>query len=481
MVIGQNAPKKTKTRSSFMSINSAMLAGVSGLVANSSAMAAISGNIANVNTTGYKRIRTDFTRLVNAQGLNTHYNAGGVTAATRQLVRNQGDLSATGVTTDIALQGQGFFVVKTSKNDVLNPDKVNFTRVGSFTPNNEGNLVNQSGHYLQGWKVETDGTFKTSSGDLGLLETVNLNDVAGTAIASTKAGINGNLRASQPVQPAEATYDAGNPLNNMASGAVRPDVNWSFQIYDSRGGIKSFSVALLKSETANEWHAEIFASDPNQINSGAPLTNGQIASGTLAFTPDGKLDLTTTSSGLTDPISIGAFAAGPAAPGTITWGEDTGIDAQEFALEIGQTLGKLGGITQFDSASSITSTTSDGALYGDVINVEVDREGFVSALFSNGATRRIYKLPVATFINPDGLNSEPGGAYQVSQASGTFNLKEAGTGGAALIESSALESSTVDLALEFTNMIITQRAYSASSKIITTADEMLDELIRMKR
>ena len=88
---------------------------------------------------------------------------------------------------------------------------------------------------------------------------------------------------------------------------------------------------------------------------------------------------------------------------------------------------------------------------------------------------------MATFVNPDGLLSEPGGAYQVTQASGNFNLKEAGTGGAGLIESSALESSTVDLALEFSNMIITQRAYSASSKIITTADEMLDELIRMKR
>jgi flagellar hook protein FlgE len=464
-----------------MSINSAMLAGVSGLVANSSAMAAISSNISNVNTTGYKRTRTDFTRLVNAQGINTHYNAGGVTAAQRNLVRTQGDLAATGVTTDIALQGQGFFVVKTSKNDVLNPDRVNFTRVGSFTPNDDGDLVNQSGHYLQGWKVAADGTFKSSSGDLGLLETVNLTDISGTATASTKATINGNLRASQSVQPAEATYAAGTPLNNMASGAVRPDVNWTFQIYDSRGGLKTFNVALLKSDTANQWHAEIYAADPSQINSGAPLTNGQIAVGTLAFTPNGKLDLVATSASLRDQLDIGAFAAGPAAPGTVTWGVDTGIAAQKFSLEFGQALGQLGGITQYDSPSTITSTSSDGSLYGDVANVEVDREGYVSALFTNGISRKIFKLPVATFINPDGLNAEPGGAYRESDASGTFNLKEAGTGGAGLIESSALESSTVDLALEFSNMIITQRAYSASSKIITTADEMLDELIRMKR
>jgi flagellar hook protein FlgE len=464
-----------------MSINSAMLAGVSGLVANSSAMAAISSNIANVNTTGFKRTRTDFTRLVNAQGMTTTYNAGGVTASQRQLVRTQGELNATGVQTDMALQGQGFFVVKTSKNDVLNPDRVNFTRVGSFAANETGDLVNQSGHYLQGWKVAADGSVKSSSGDLSLLETVNLNAISGTASASKTAGINGNLKASQPVSAAAATYNAGTPADNMASGAVKPDANWTFQVYDSRGGIKTFNVALLKSAVANEWNAEIYASDPTQINSGSPLVNGQIATGKLVFTPDGKIDPVATSASLRGAISIDKFAAGPAAPGTVSWGVDTGIAAQKLTLEIGQTLGKEGGITQFDSPTSVTSTTSDGSLNGEVAGVEVDREGFVSAVFTNGATLRIYKLPVATFINPDELNAEAGGAYRMTNASGNFNLKDAGAGGAALIRSSSLESSTVDLALEFSNMIITQRAYSASSKIITTADEMMDELIRMKR
>ena len=464
-----------------MSINSAMLAGVSGLVANSTAMAAISSNIANVNTTGFKRIRTDFTNMVNAQGLTTHHNAGGVTASTRQLVRTQGDLATTGVTTDIALQGQGFFVVKTTKNDALNTDKINFTRVGSFAPNKDGDMVNQSGHFLQGWKVETDGTFKSSSGDLSLLSTVNLNAISGTAIASTAAGINGNLRASQPVQPAAATYNAGTAANNMASGAVRPDVSWSFQVYDSRGGIKTFNVGLLKSAVPNQWHTEIYAADPSQINSGAPLVNGQIARGTLAFTPNGTLNVAATTPGLLSPISIGAFTAGPAAPGTVSWGVNTGIAQQVFNLELGQTPNTLGGITQFDSPNTITSTTSNGSMNGDVVSVEIDREGYVSALFTNGITRRVFKLPVATFTNPDGLNPETGGAYRMSDASGDFSLKEAGIGGAGIIESSTLEAYTVDLALEFTNMIITQRAYSASSKIITTADEMMEELIRMKR
>jgi flagellar hook protein FlgE len=267
----------------------------------------------------------------------------------------------------------------------------------------------------------------------------------------------------------------------MASGGVRADANWSFQIYDSRGGIKTFTVGLLKSATPNEWHAEIYAGTPGQINSGAPLVDGQVAAGKLVFTPDGRLDLTATSPELLAPLSIGAYAAGPAPAGTATWGEDTGIDAQDITLELGQTPGRTASITQFDSATAQTSSTADGSLYGEAVGIEVDRDGFVSATYNNGVSRKIYKLAIATFNNPDGLSPQDGGSFQVTRASGNFNLKEPGTGGAGFIEAGALEASTVDLALEFSNMIITQRAYSASSKIITTADEMMDELIRMKR
>jgi flagellar hook protein FlgE len=120
-------------------------------------------------------------------------------------------------------------------------------------------------------------------------------------------------------------------------------------------------------------------------------------------------------------------------------------------------------------------------LFGDVTGVEISKEGFISAIFSNGVSRQLYKLPVATFINPDGLIADRGGVYRPTADSGVFSLKDPGVGGAGVIASSSLESSSVDLALEFSSMIIIQRAYSASSKIITTADDMLDEVIRMKR
>jgi flagellar hook protein FlgE len=469
-----------------MSINSAMLAGVSGLIANSSAMAVISDNIANANTTGFKRSRTDFTRLVNAQNASTSYNAGGVSAGTRQLIRNQGNITQTTTTTDMAISGQGFFVVSPPPGDIGGAQDVLFTRAGSFAPNEEGDLVNQAGYYLQGWRVAADGTVPNAPTDLSQLETVNIAAISGTAQASTRAGINGNLRASTAISTAAAAvplagpgaYNAG--TNNMTSGAVRADASWTYQVYDSRGGLRTFNMQFLKGATANEWHVEISASPASDVVSTAPLAAGQVAVGTLRFTPDGRIDAAATTPALLAPISLGGFNAGPPAAGQARWANATGVDAQTISLDIGQT-GPAGGITQYDSPTAVTNTTSDGAIFGDLAGLEVDREGFVTAIFNNGVSRRIYQVPVATFVNPDGLQAEAGGAYRVTQESGNYNMKATGTGGAGLISSSALEASTVDLALEFSNMIITQRAYSASSKIITTADEMIDELIRMKR
>lgn len=463
-----------------MSINNAMLAGVSSLIANSSAMAIVSDNISNVNTTAFKRNRADFTRLVNPQSKNATYNAGGVSASTRQLVRNQGNLNTTGNVTDLAISGQGFFAVTTEAAAGSAVNNVAFTRVGSFAANDDGNLVNQAGYFLQGWPVNADGSVTTSPSDLSLLQTVNISSISGTATPSTIAKINGNLKSTTPVSTAVSggTYNAA--TNNMASGAVTADANWSFQIYDSQGGLKTFNVGLLKSSTANQWLVEIYASPASNITSGAPLANGQIATGTLAFTPTGQLDTAATSPALLAGFNLGAAAGAAPGAGAAKWATGTGLAAQTFRLDLGQISG-TGGVSQFDSPTAISSTTTDGALFGDVAGVEITKDGFVSATFNNGISRKLYKLPVATFVNPDGLLADRGGVYRPTGDSGAFSLKDAGLGGAGNIASSSLESSSVDLATEFSSMIIVQRAYSASSKIITTADEMLDEVIRMKR
>jgi flagellar hook protein FlgE len=129
----------------------------------------------------------------------------------------------------------------------------------------------------------------------------------------------------------------------------------------------------------------------------------------------------------------------------------------------------------------VQAVTTNGTAFGNLTNVDIDEDGYVTAIFDNGVTRRIAQVAVATFANPNGLIGLNGNAYRMSNASGPYSLKSPGTGGAGLIAPSTLESSTVDLSTEFTGLITTQRAYSASSKIITTADAMLEELINIKR
>ncbi len=471
-----------------MSINSAMLAGVSGVIANSSALAAISDNISNVNTVGYKRNRNDFTALINEQASGTAYSAGGVNATVRRLVQQQGLLTQTASGTDLAINGQGMFVVSSTPGAMTPSKDVAFTRVGTFSVDEASNLRNQSGMYLQGWPVQDDGTFPTNPSDLTTLETVNIGSVVGLAEPTSLVRFNGNLRASQAVSPSitappppAVAPPAYNPAtNNMASGAVRADETWPVQVFDSRGGIRRINVSFLKSAVANQWLVEMHVTPASDVVTGTGLVNGQIAVGTLAFTADGRIDIANTSPALLAPISFGGYQAAAPAAGAVNWAAGTGIDAQEITIDFGSPT-SAGGVTQFDSPTTLVSTTSNGSAFGDVSGVEVDANGIVSALFTNGLRRQIYQVPIATFNNPDGLRGEAGGSFRATSASGAFTMKEAGAGGAGTIAAGRVENSTVDLAAEFTGLITTQRAYSAATRIITTADEMLEEIIRIRR
>jgi flagellar hook protein FlgE len=139
------------------------------------------------------------------------------------------------------------------------------------------------------------------------------------------------------------------------------------------------------------------------------------------------------------------------------------------------------GISQFSAAYGVNSVTADGVPSGDLLNLVLEDKGMLTAQFTNGRSRALYQVPIATFLNPNGLQAEQGGLYRTTLASGLYTINAAGSGRAGEIRSSVLEGSSVDLGTEFTQLITTQRAYSASSKIITTADEMLEELIRIKR
>lgn len=484
-----------------MSINSALLAGVSGLTANSAALAAISQNIANVNTIGYKRSQGEFQTVVNSQSRGAGYSAGGVLASARHFTSQNGQLQRTSSATDLGIAGQGFFVV-TEKAENLEPtDSRLFTRAGAFRVDNLGYLKNTAGLYLQGWPVDANGDIATDPSDLGRLRTINVGSVGGTAEATTRIQLNANLKSSQAIS-AEATDAAATPVganaynpatNSMAmwdpetGDGVKPDFEVTVPVSDSKGGQRTLALSFLKSTVPNQWYAEIRAVPATDVTTGTGLTDGQLRTGIVAFTQDGRLDVdamaTLGASALfADPanatLNFGASDGAAPAAGEFNWAAGLGIDNQAISFDL---TAAAGGLTQYDSASVVQATLTNGTAFGNLSEVKIDEKGFVTAIFDNGVTRQIAQVALATFPSADSLTEVSGNAFRVSQGSGTFNLKQAGTGGAGLIGASQLEASTVDLSAEFTGLITTQRAYSASSKIITTADEMLAELISIKR
>jgi len=445
-----------------MSLYGALMTGVAGLTANSQALSVASSNIANVNTVGYKTGQSDFSTLLASAMGSGDVSSAGVVATTSANITQQGLLSSTGIATDLAISGNGFFVVSQQPGAAGTSQSQLYTRAGDFTPDAEGNLQNAAGLYLMGWPLDSTGNVPTDRNDM---TAVNVNNLSGKAEASTTMSIQANLQAS--TTPTTSGYTVG----DLTSGAVTPDFQRTINVYDSQGGTQPLQVSYIKTG-ANTWSYEVsYQGNLSNINNGSP-NSPVIASGTMTFNNDGSL-ANVQPTGSTSTTPAGTINV------TIPWDStSSGLASQSIALNMG-TVGGTDGITQFDSASALVSSSVNGALFGSVSGVSIDSNGYVTANFTNGLSQKIYKLPIATFTNPDGLNAVSGNAYQVSQDSGTPTIGEANTGGAGTLQSGALESSTVDLATEFTNLITTQRAYQASTRIITTASDMLDQLLQM--
>ncbi|MFD2134738.1 flagellar hook-basal body complex protein [Novosphingobium resinovorum] len=266
-----------------MSLYSALYAGVSGLSAQSSAMATVADNITNVNTVGYKGTSAQFESLVNGGSVSSTYSAGGVTATAKSLISKQGLLQASSSLTDIAIDGAGFFVVRSSADA---SGATAFTRAGSFTTDSSGYLRNTSGYYLMGWPLDTQGNY-ANNGAISSLEPIRPTALTGAAAPTTSIELRANLDSTSE---AVADYDAG----DMSSGDVDPQFSRSVEIYDSQGTAHTLTFNFVKTG-ANQWAAEI-TGDPTDISSvnGDPVgANGMIASTTVSFNADGSLDLGT--------------------------------------------------------------------------------------------------------------------------------------------------------------------------------------------
>jgi flagellar hook protein FlgE len=431
-----------------MSIFGALEAAVSGLSANSNALGMISDNIANSNTVGYKDTSADFSTLVTASGSPSLYSPGGVQSSPLYNVAQQGVLQSESSPTDLAISGGGFFVVNSNQAGG-STGTTSYTRAGNFSVDANGNLVNAAGLYLQGQPLTAAQAAQIAAGNSNvlttttpsLLQTVNVANNAGTAQQTSNVSLVANL-------PANAT---------TAQTMTVP-------VYDTLGVQHNMTLTFTPSGTANQWNVATSFT-------GAGTTTATIAAGdnVVQFNSDGTLNTAGTTFNAASALSV-------AWDSTVSGG----TSPQTVSFNLG-TNGTSSGLSQIGTSFNIGQINQDGVQFGNFSGVTVNQAGIVTANYDNGLSRAIYIVPVGTFSNPNGLQPQSGNTYTQTTDSGSAVLREAGTGSAGTIAPSSLEDSTVDIATEFSNLIVTQRAYEANSKIITTADQMLETLIQAKQ
>jgi len=443
-----------------MSISSSLNAGVAGLSANATKLATISDNIANSGTYGYKRAVADFESFVvkDTRGAGT-YSAGGVRASTARLIEERGALVATSNALDLAVGGRGMLPVTQSVAlEAQSGDlPMMMTTTGSFRTDSEGILRTESGLVLLGWPANADGEIPTFPRDtMAGLEPVviNANQTAGDPTTQMNLGVN---------LPATET-EAG------ASGDALPlSVEYFGNLGTSETLDITFTPTVPGSGSSNEWTMVI--TDSATITDPLGLGTGVIGEYTLVF------DDTRGNGGtLASVTPIGGSPAYDSTNGSLT------LDVEGGPLDV--TIGRVGdpnGLTQLSDSFAPTSITKDGSPVGNLTAVEVDENGFVTATYDTGFTRRIYQIPLVDVPNPNGLIALNNQAYQVSPDSGSFFLWDAGDGPTGAVVGYAREGSTTDVAAELTALIQTQRAYSSNAKVIQTVDEMLQETTNIKR
>ena len=419
---------------------------VSGMLANTNWLSSISQNVSNANTTGYKNAETEFSTLVDQTGGGADSLAG-VTTTLRSLNSLQGSVVGTSTTTDLAIQGNGYFVVSNSSGALY------LTRNGSFVPDAEGNLVNSAGYYLMG------NTAASGQADAVPTEKVNVT-ASGDLPTATTAG---TLSVNLPSTATAVTTAADLPSANPSAALVSYTDETSVTAYDNLGGAHTINVYLTNTGV-------VPAGQPNA---------GQDSWQVTAY------DASTAAAGGGFPYTATATAATPLATETLYFSPTSGTltSGSPFNIPIpnGQTLAlDVSGTTQLASSFSVNTNTTNGNAPSSLKGVTISSNGTLDFQYSDGASNAAYDIPLANVASPDNLTSLNGNVYQANQDSGSIVYGTAGTGGLGTIVSSSLENSTVDLATELTQMIEAQSAYQANSKVFQTGADLLRILNGLK-
>jgi flagellar hook protein FlgE len=464
-----------------MSLYGALSAGIAGLSAQSQSLSAISNNIANTSTIGYKRVETRFAELVTDTAGAAAYSPGGVRTSTANMIDAQGSVVSSTNNTDLAISGSGFFVVRGSSS-AASGLPIQYTRAGDFRPDAAGYLVNSNGYYLQGWALDSAGNRPVGSNDIATVQPINTTNIIGQAKETQNLTFGANL---------DSRFTAS-ALVPSSTAPVASKSTSDLTVYDSLGNNQKVRLTWHK-VGIDTWRltaslpnggGSLVASTPTPLMDDASVANAVI----VKFNTDGTLN------SMEQALATGAGAGitgngtsvlvGGKMNMTFDFSASGASASQTIAFNFG-TAGALGtgksdGLGQYAQQYGSSPVVQDGAAFGKLTGVSIDTLGVVSALFSNGQTRKVYEIPLADFPNPNGLQADRGGVFNATTESGAVDLKPSNSAGVGQVSPGSLESSTVDIAQEFSNMIITQRAFSANGKVVKTADEMLTELLQIK-
>jgi len=435
-----------------------MFAAISGLKNHQTFMDVVGNNIANVNTTGFKQSRVTFQDILSQTvrgasgpqggrgGVNPEQVGLGVGIGGIDTIQSQGTLQSTGKLTDMAIQGDGYFVVSDGKQNF-------FTRDGGFDVGIDGTLVNPSnGLHVMGWQANAQGVVDTTTPPTNISIPIG----AGmTGQTSTELAVSGNLDS------ATVPASGGNPPTSANQATL------SSTIYDSLGNAHKLSFTLTPTAAgSNVWNIAVAKDPTDTALSGTPT----VSPTSITFDASGK----PTIGG--QPITASSFHVGgltltPAGTATIGTGP-TGTPPNSINLD-------LTGMTQLRASSDLTGNT-DGASAGSLTTFSVGQSGEITGIYSNGFKQPLGQIALASFANPGGLTKAGGNLFTSSANSGTASIGAPDSGGRGQIATGFLEGSNVDLAQQFTNMIMAERGFQANSRVITTSDEILQDLVNIK-
>ena len=459
-----------------------LYSGVSGLKNHQVRMDVIGNNVSNVNTHGFKSERVTFMDMIsqelkgasepkeNIGGTNPMQVGLGAMVASIDKIMTQGSLQTTGKNTDVAVSGEGFFVIRDG-------DKQFYTRAGQFNIDKEGYYVHPgTGLRVQGWNARMDDKNKAYVNSTATVEDIRIPLYSKKpAKATTEVAYESNLNQAVPAIPADATEEQ---IKEFLSGDPdkRRGHTATINVYDEWGNKHDLRLEFLKTGD-NRWTVRSDMEGVNNLSLNVIGPGGQdtaIGGNTqveLGFSADGRILSVTDGA---DTANKGKLEV------KLSYRVEGNPQVQSFSLNLGE-AGAVKGITQYASSFSTRAREQDGYPMGYLESFAIDNTGTVIGTFTNGVKEPLAKVALAIFTNPAGLDKAGDTKFSQSMNSGNANIGEATLAGRGTINAGLLEMSNVDLSDQFTDMIVTQRGFQANSRTITTSDQMIQEVLGLKR